>query len=137
MPELIKDQRFLENSDRVRNREQLLKLIEQVTTQEPKDHWIRLLEKAKVPCGPINNIKEAFEEEQARHRKMVWSIKNSEGDSVPSIGNPLHFGENSFMQDEASHAAPPKLGEHTEAVLRKIIAATDDEINKWKNESVI
>lgn len=73
------------------------------------------LEAAKIPCSPVNDIGDAFREPQVQERKMLWKIPNREGEVV-TVGNPLKFSETKL--DECEHLPPPKLGEHTEQVLR-------------------
>ncbi len=73
-----------------------------------------------VPCGPINSIAQAFEEPQAAARGLAMKL-DAGGLAIPSVRNPLRFSD---APDWAS-APPPRLGEHTEAVLNEILGDPD------------
>ncbi len=69
-PNWADDARFATNAARVHNREALIDLISQRTTQHPRDHWLKALEKMGLPCGPVNTIDQVFADPQVVHRQM-------------------------------------------------------------------
>jgi CoA:oxalate CoA-transferase len=85
-PELALDQRFHTNPDRTAHAEELKQLLEQTFKTAPAAHWLTLLEKAQVPCAPIQTVAEAVEHPQTRARNM---IVDAGGLSMP--GNPVKF----------------------------------------------
>ncbi len=72
--ELANDTRFLTNKDRVKNRDVLAELINDLTKRFSTSHWLEGLEKFNVPCGPVNTVKDVFDDPQIKHRKMEISI---------------------------------------------------------------
>ena len=117
---LAQDARFATNAGRVENRDALLQKLEPVISRRTASEWIAMLDPLGVPCGPINSIAQAFDEPQAAARGLAMNL-DAEGLSVPSVRNPLRFSE---VADWAS-VPPPRLGEHTEAVLRDMLGEPD------------
>ncbi|MSQ66205.1 MAG: CoA transferase, partial [Limnohabitans sp.] len=70
-PEWAADDRFVRNQDRVRHRDVLIPMLASALMTRGKTHWLGLLEAAKVPCGPINNLAEVFVDPHVLHRGMV------------------------------------------------------------------
>ena len=117
------DERFATNTLRVKNREVLLPLLEQVTRTRSTADWVALLEDKAVPCGPINDIGQAFADEQVKARNL-WvnqpvsqSIKpQSAIESIATVASPLRL----LDTPPVLRNAPPSLGEHTEEVLMEL-----------------
>ncbi len=131
--DLLQDPRFATNADRVRNRLEIEPLIEAVTRKRTTREWVSALEGAGVPCGPINTLKEVFEEPQVKARGMLQHLPHSTAGKVPQVvspmkfsGTPLEFG-----------SAPPVLGEHTEQVLREVLGRSDAEIAALRSAGAI
>ena len=115
-PELASDERFNVNPQRVRNRDALIPLLVAMVKKKTKRAWISELEAANVPCGPINTLKDTFENEQVIARKMRFDLPHSTAGSVPMVRNPIQY---SVTQLEY-HMPPPLLGQHTREVLGKL-----------------
>ena len=64
--ELINDPRFDTNTKRVTNRDEIIPIFEEKMRAKTRDEWLQLFEEAKLPCGPILNLAEAF----ADHRRV-------------------------------------------------------------------
>jgi len=107
------DARFATNPQRVANRAVLIPLIRQATVQRPTREWIGLLEKAGVPCGPINRLDEVFADPQVVSRGLRFDLPHANAGSVPLVANPIRFSATPIEH----RRAPPMLGEHTEDVL--------------------
>jgi crotonobetainyl-CoA:carnitine CoA-transferase CaiB-like acyl-CoA transferase len=123
-PALAKDRRFKTNSDRVANRGVLIPQIEKLCRQKTTRDWLKLLATANVPCGPINNLAEVFDEPQVRYRKLRFEMKHSAGAALPQVRQPALFER----LDGTSTNPPPRLGEHTKKVLSDELGLTSDEI---------
>jgi len=93
------------NADRVGQRDRLVPLIEAVMQQKNTAEWIRLLEEHNVPCGPVNNIAEAFADPQIIHRNMRREITRPDGTVIPTVANPINFSKTPVDYK----TAPPKL----------------------------
>jgi len=121
---LAKDQRFRANADRVANREALIPAIAKICRRKTTATWVTLLAAAGVPCGPINNIAEVFEEPQVKHRKLRFDLAHAKGAKLPQVRQPALFTRMTSVSGEP----PPLLGEHTRAVLSDELGLTSDEL---------
>ena len=113
------DPRFATNTLRVRHREVLIPQMEAVTRTRTTAAWIALLEDKAVPCGPINDIAQAFEDEQVKARGLAVSMPRAAGDGIDHI-----VGVASPLRLQATppvlRHAPPALGQHTDEVLAEM-----------------
>lgn len=107
LPELAKDSRFITNALRVKNRLVLLPLLTARFVLKPVAYWLDALSQVKVPCGPINNLAQVFEDRQVQHRQMQFDLPHPHLGSVPMVANPLKFSKTPIEY----HKAPPTLGE--------------------------
>ena len=114
---LADDPRFLTNADRVRNRDALTPLLHEVTRAQSKAWWIDALERVGVPCGPVNDIAEAFADPQVVHRGGTVRMAHPAAGSgaVDLIANPIKLSETEITYRHA----PPCLGQHTAEALRE------------------
>jgi crotonobetainyl-CoA:carnitine CoA-transferase CaiB-like acyl-CoA transferase len=119
-PELADDPRFRTNADRVANRPALAALIEERTRRFKRDDLLAALEKAGVPCGPINDIAQVFADPQVKHRKMRVDLpEGAEGGvTIPGVRTPITMSATPLRYDHPS----PRLGEHTEEIKRALKA---------------
>ena len=103
---LINDPKFKTNSSRVKNRCDLNKIINKIIKKKTIKQWVEGLVKVNVPCGPINNIKQVFEDKQVKSRKMVISMKHSKSKNkkIKLIANPINFSESKIQYKKP----PPK-----------------------------
>ncbi len=126
--ELARDARFATNTLRVQHRDTLVVLMEAITQTRTTAEWITLLEDKAVPCGPINNIAQAFDDAQAQARGLVVSLPRNAGDGVERIvgvASPLRLS----ATPPVLRYAPPALGQHTEEVLAELGLTTAQIIN--------
>jgi formyl-CoA transferase len=118
-PDWAADARFATNTLRVTHREALIPAMEQVTRTRSTAAWIKLLEDKAVPCGAINDIAQAFDDEQVKARGLAVSLPRDAGDGIQAIAgvaSPLRLLDN----PPVLRNAPPALGQHTEEVLREL-----------------
>lgn len=112
-PELARDERFATNAGRVRHRAELVPVIEAILAGRPAAEWIEALERAGVPCGPINDLTEVFADPQVRHRGMRMEVPHPLAGTVPLVASPIRLSG----ATPPPAAPPPLLGEHTQEVL--------------------
>ena len=112
-PELARDERFATNAGRVRHRAELVPLIESILAGRPAAEWIEALERAGVPCGPINDLAQVFADPQVRHRGMRIEVPHPLAGAVPLVASPIRLSG----APPPPAAPPPLLGEHTQEVL--------------------
>jgi crotonobetainyl-CoA:carnitine CoA-transferase CaiB-like acyl-CoA transferase len=126
-PEWTSDERFVSNGARVANREEMVRLVSEAIRQRPAAEWLKQLESAGIPAGPINSISQALGDAQAQHRRMVRTIAG-----IPLVGCPTRLdGERAD-----SDLPPPKLGEHTEEVLAGLGLGAE-EASRLRSEGVV
>ncbi len=114
-PELADDARYAQNPQRVAHRAQLVPILAEMVALRDKADWIAALEAAGVPCGPINNLAEVFDDAQVLARGMKVQVEHPLAGAIDLVRNPVCMSATPPVV--ARH--PPLLGEHTEAVLRE------------------
>lgn len=117
---LAGDARFATNAARCDNCRLLKRLIEAVTLEHPKAHWIALLEEAGIPTGPIQTVTEAMADPQLLARSMVVDVAGPKGQAFKAAGNPIKM---SALPDSTVRGASPGLDQHREEILRWLDAA--------------
>ena len=115
--ELATDSRFATNALRLKHREELVSLLAELTRKHPTPYWVDGLERAGLPCGPVNTIDRVFEDPQVRHRGMTITMSHPAGSDVPLIGSPLKLSETPVSY----RRPPPTLGQNTDEVLEQLL----------------
>ncbi|WP_234193594.1 CaiB/BaiF CoA transferase family protein [Pseudacidovorax sp. NFM-22] len=129
------DERFASNTLRVKHRAELIALMEAVTRTRTTAEWVTLLEDKAVPCGPINDIGQAFGDAQVQARGLAVTLPRDAGDGIEAItgvASPLRL----TATPPVLRRAPPALGQHTDEVLAEL-GFSADEIARLKAESVV
>jgi formyl-CoA transferase len=112
-PEWATEAEFANNTLRVRNQPALAARIEAVTSEQPRAHWLALLQANEIPCGPINNYAQVFADPHLIAREMAVEVEHPTLGRMRSLGSAIKMSET--PTDPRRRA--PLLGEHTEAVL--------------------
>lgn len=133
--ELMEDERFQTNKARVLNRDHTVPTIQEITKTKTAAEWLTELEKVGVPCGPVNDLEDVFNDPQIRHRAMEISMPHDTADSgeVHLIGNPINMSETPVTYRHA----PPRVGQHSAEVLQDLFSFSEDEIADLASRGVI
>jgi crotonobetainyl-CoA:carnitine CoA-transferase CaiB-like acyl-CoA transferase len=131
--ELANDPRFATNPLRVKNRDVLVPLLDQMVAQGTRDEWIALLESVGVPCGPINDIGEVFENPQVKARGVAMDMPHPTAGKVTLVRSPMKLS----ATPANSSKPPPLLGQHTDEVLREVLGRSDEEIADLRAKGVL
>ncbi|HIC7208437.1 CaiB/BaiF CoA transferase family protein [Burkholderia stabilis] len=132
-PELADDERFATNPSRVRHRDTLVPILAEMVKARGKADWIGALEAAGVPCGPINDLDEVFDNEQVVARGMQVSLPHPCGADVKLVRNPIRMS----ATPPDARTAPPMLGAQTDDVLRDMLGYDDERIAALKAKQAI
>ncbi|EMH79941.1 putative acyl-CoA transferase/carnitine dehydratase [alpha proteobacterium HIMB114] len=114
--ELYKDAKFKTNADRNKNIEELKKILEEKLKDKTTSEWCKVLEAKRIPCGPINNIKEAVESPQTKARNMIVSAMHNKIGEFKMAGNPIKM---SSYEDKNTRGEIPNLDQHREKILKE------------------
>jgi crotonobetainyl-CoA:carnitine CoA-transferase CaiB-like acyl-CoA transferase len=114
--ELASDARFRLNSERVKNRQELIELLKPIFLEKTANEWLTTLEAAGIPCGPINTLDQVFAQPQVEARQMLIHMQHPEIGDLRLVGSPLKFSETPVDYK----LSPPRLGEHTEEILKEL-----------------
>jgi len=132
-PQWADDPRFATNKQRVANRAELIPLIRQATVFKTTAEWVAQLELAGVPCGPINDLAQMFQDPQVLARGLALSIPHPLAGSVPQVASPIRLSETPVEYRQA----PPLLGEHTEAVLSELLGLDEQAVRQLRAAGVL
>lgn len=114
--DLYKDEKFNSNANRNTNIEELKKILENTLKDKTTAEWCTILEEKRIPCGPINNIKEAVESPQIQARNMIVSAMHDKIGEFKMAGNPIKM---SSYKDSDKRGTIPNLDEHREKILKE------------------
>ncbi len=132
-PDLIDDPRFVTSAQRSINRLELLPLVAAEMRKQPMRAWITAMEAVNVPCGPINNLEQVFDDPQVRHRGMKLSLPHGAGVDAPGVANPIRYSATPI----AYRNAAPMLGEHTDEVLAAVAGLSPERIAALRAKGVV
>ncbi|HEX4325566.1 MAG TPA: CaiB/BaiF CoA-transferase family protein [Burkholderiales bacterium] len=132
-PGLARDPRFKTNPDRVQNRDALIPGLADALRTKPVAHWIERLAALNVPCGPINDLKQVFDDPQVQSREMRREMPHPRAASFPFLSNPIRYSATPVTYDRA----PPALGEHTHSVLANEVGLSDGEIDQLRRDRIV
>ena len=124
---------YITNPLRVENRKSLIPLLEVMTRGKTKSNWIALLEAANVPCGPINNLAEVFDNEQVKARGMQIEAPHPTAGSMKLVASPMRLSETPVEV----RLAPPTLGQHTQEILQERLKLDPQAIVALQQKGVI
>lgn len=128
------DQKYKNNSQRVKNRSSLNKIINKIIKAKNINFWVNGLTKVNVPCGPINDISQVFEDPQVKSRKMKIKMKHRKSkEKIDLIASPIKFSVSKIKYKKS----PPTLGEDTEVFLKRFLKMKSSYIKKLKLKNII
>jgi crotonobetainyl-CoA:carnitine CoA-transferase CaiB-like acyl-CoA transferase len=125
--DLLNDERFETNANRVEHMTELEAEIESTMIEHSTDRWMSILVDAGVPAAPVQDIESALSNEQVKARNMIDQMERSGGDDIPVIEHPINFSHS----ESGFESPPPHLGEDTYEVFHNI-GYSQEAIDKLK-----
>ncbi|WP_229423881.1 CaiB/BaiF CoA transferase family protein [Massilia frigida] len=132
-PDLGADPRFTTNPLRVQHRDVLVPLLAEMVRTRTRDEWIAQLEAVGVPCGPINDVGEVFENEQVKARGVAIEMDHPAAGKVKLVRSPMRMSLTPAQAD----LPPPMLGQHTDEVLLDLLGRSEEEIAALRAKGAI
>jgi crotonobetainyl-CoA:carnitine CoA-transferase CaiB-like acyl-CoA transferase len=132
-PDLAADARFVRAAQRVRHRAELIPIVTEVMTTRTMADWIARMEAANVPCGPIYDMAEVFEDPHVIERGLRRTLPHPLGVDTPALGNPIRFSDTPIRIERPA----PMLGQHTDAVLGEVLGLGPDAIAVLRARAVL
>lgn len=126
------DARYATNALRVANRASLRADLVAPVQAWRKTELLAALDKAGVPCGPINDMAQVFAEPQTRHRELALTLRHARDVDIPSVRSPLRFSVSTV-----EHRGPPMLGADTEAVLGEELGLDAERLDSLRGKGVL
>ncbi len=130
--DLLTDPRFATSRARSKNRDEIMEVLMPVTRQKTSAEWVRLLNEAGVPCGPIYTIDKVFADEQVKFLEMAQPVHSPTLGDLTILGHPVTFhGKRNRLQ-----CAAPELGQDNEEVFTGL-GFTKEQIEDLEKRGVI
>ena len=132
-PDLSADRRFRSNSARVEHRDLLVPQVAEIMREKSSAAWLAALNSEGIPCGPINEIDQVFDDPQVRARGLQLQLDHPSAGSVASVANPIRLSRTPIDY----RLAPPLLGQHTDEVLSRLLGLDAGRLEELRAGGVI
>ena len=129
----LRDEKFSNFSLRFENKKELITILDEIFSQKKADEWLELLKDKQIPSGPINSLKDVFDDEHAISREMFLEYEHPELGKVKQVLSPVNVGK----QNKKDITRAPLYNEHTENILRDRLNYSEEEIQRLKDNGVI
>jgi len=131
--DLAADPRWTKVTGRITGRNQLVPDMARTMLTRTRAQWLERLEAHGVPCGPINDYRQVFEDEQVRHRKLRVDLQRPDGTSVATIASPLRLQATPPVYGRA----PPVLGDCTDEILGALLGLSAADIATHRANRIV
>ncbi|HZN25927.1 MAG TPA: CoA transferase [Burkholderiales bacterium] len=131
-PELGRDPRYAKNAGRRAARAEIVAEIQKVLSTRGRDEWLRIFVEAKVPAGPVNRVDQVAGDPELVSRGLFYTDR-SNGRTIPQVG--LGIGVDGTSS--SYRLPPPRLGEHTDSVLRGWLEYDEARIAQLRRDKVV
>lgn len=132
-PGLKEDLRFKSNQDRVKNRVDLVQLLNHTFSEKKAEDWLCVFREAGLPCGPINKVPEVFDHPQVLQRDLILEVEHPSAGKIPLTGFPYKL---SRTPAEIQHH-PPDLGEHNLEILVDLLEYSPEQAADFQEKGII
>jgi len=130
--DFLKQEEYRTQPPRLRDQAKINARVQEHFLTQPAEHWMPLLEAARIPHAPVNDFEHALSDPQVLSRDMVVEIPHVDGGSFRAPGNPIKMSDH---QD--TWESPPRLGQHTDDILRDMLGKSAGDISKLRTAGTI
>jgi len=130
-PELVEDARFRSFADRFANKDALLPLLQARFATRTTDEWLDRL-RGRVPCAPVNDVRQALADPQVLARDMIVEVPHPDFGPLREVRSPVRTEGEIRLPTRA-----PRLGEHTEEILREILGYSESTISRLRQGGAV
>jgi len=132
--DLFENKSFATNDLRTQNLASLVEELDKTFPQKSAEEWVKIIDAAGVPCGPINTIDKVLNEPQINARNMIVDVEDKKAGKIKIAGNPIKMSS----LDDISHRKPaPEVGENNFEVLSEMLGLSKEEVEQLKQNGVI
>lgn len=132
-PELGVDEKFVTNSARVQNREEIIAVLSAIFKTASVFEWLQKLDEAGIPCGSINNFEQVFSMPQVKERELLVQMEHPTIGTLPLVGSPLKMGGTPVEY----RFPPPLMGEHTKYVLKNLLGYSNEKVEELRRDGCV
>lgn len=132
-PDLVADERFVTNAKRTQNVKELKVILDDVFSAKTVDEWLKELEEAGIPCGPINTIDRVINDPQVQAREMIVETDHPVAGKIKMAGVPIKMS----ATPGAVERPAPLLGQHTEEILAEVLGLSAEEVAALRAKDVL
>lgn len=131
--DLADDTQYATNRGRVENREVLGPILNEIIEAKTRSFWLEELEKVGVPCGPINNLEQIFDDPHVQARGARQEVIHPVAGTLPTVANPIRFSETPIEYT----IGPPTLGQHTDEILQSLLSLSEKQIEDLRKQGIV
>ena len=132
-PDLAQDPKWVKVTGRITGRSELIPHLAKTMLEKNRDEWISILEGYDIPCGPINNYQQVFEDPHVIHREIKVDTPYEDGSIISTIASPLRLQST----PPEYKRPPPKLGDSNFEILNQLLGYSAESIEQLKKEKII
>ena len=132
---LAHNQHFFSNAQRVKNRKELIDILEKRFKTKTLDEWCEIFDKSGLPHAPVNSLQRAFDDKHMKSKEIIQYIEHNTAGKIPLMRLPVEYSKDKEINK--IKLPPPTLGQHTREVLSQILGYDDAWITSLANKGVI
>lgn len=117
---------------RLKNKERINRRLNEIFSTNTQNYWLEILRSARIPCAPVNDVRQALTDEQVLFRNMVVDVEHPLGGSTKIPGNPVKLSDTY----EDTFSPPPMLGQHNEEIF-STLGLTREDLESLQRDGVI